>query len=293
MKVSQGQTAFVTGGASGVGLGLASAFAARGLSIVIADIEPATLEKARARLTEAGAAVSTMTVDVSSRDAVKAAADESVKIFGGVHIVCNNAGVVVAGPATDLEARDWDWIIDVNLFGVIYGMEAFLPHFLERGHGYFVNTASVAGLLSAPQFEPYSATKHAVVGMSEGWAEQLSDRNIGVSVLCPGFVKSKIFASDRNRPERYGEGRAKPVLHAGTADMSAAIAPEVVGDRVIEAIEREDFYILPHIEYLPHFEKRLQRIMEAFDVARQSPLLAEACQQELPDVVRTQLGKPG
>ena len=279
MKEFRGKTAFITGGASGIGYALARAFGREGANVVVADIEWDQARYAVERLHGEQITAAAVRCDVSERISVERAALEALAAFGKVHVVCNNAGVAVGGPVGSIGAHDWDWIIDVNLKGVVYGVETFYP--LMKGHGeggYFINTASMAGLISPPGLEPYAATKFAVVAMSEGWAQQLEPEGIGVSVLCPGFVRTRIHESGRVRPERYGgHGEVDPGV--GATQQEAAqnvlhgIDPDIVGARVIEAVRARDFYIFTHPMMRDFVEARFQGIRAGFDSAAESPVI--------------------
>src|SRR6202045_2600158 len=209
MRELVGKTAFVTGGAAGIGLALGRAFAQAGMKVMLADIEAGALEAAVATLSALGPDVSGVIGDVAGPASVEAAAKASFDAFGKVHVVCNNAGVAAGGGIDNISLDNWRWVLDVNLMGVLHGIRTFLPHI--RGHGeggHFVNTASMAGMESGLGFSPYGASKFAVVGMSEGLAAQLRPLGIGVSVLCPSFVRTGIGESGRNRPQRYGPAQA-------------------------------------------------------------------------------------
>jgi NAD(P)-dependent dehydrogenase (short-subunit alcohol dehydrogenase family) len=274
----RGKTAFITGGASGLGFAMAEAFGREGMNIMIADIEA---EVARTKVEELRAGqvrAEWVQVDVTSRDSVRKGAIETIAKFGKVHLVANNAGIGAGGPLGSVPEGDWDWVVDVNLKGVVYGVEVFAPLIESHGEGgHFVNTASMAGLISPAGMEPYCATKHAVVAMSEGWRQQLAPRNIGVSVLCPGLVSTNIYAGRRNRQNAvYGE-RDKAF---GQADidrqrewMAGGIDPLVVGRRVVEAVKDDDLYILSHVEYEHVVRERFERIMAAFAKSKQSSAL--------------------
>jgi len=269
----RGKTAFITGGASGLGLAMAHAFGEAGMQVMLADIEEAPLAKAVADLEERQVKVSSVICDVGDRKAVEAAAAETIRAFGKVHVVCNNAGVGVGGPIDQIKPADWDWIIAVNLMGVVYGVETFLPLIRSHGEGgAFVNTASMAGMVSPPGMEPYSATKFAVVAMSEGWYGQLAGENIHVGVLCPGFVKTRINQSGRTRPEKYGGPVITQPVPGNPVD--SGIDPERVGRRVLEAILAKDPYIFTHPDMRGALEMRFQRLMQGFDAASASPALA-------------------
>jgi NAD(P)-dependent dehydrogenase (short-subunit alcohol dehydrogenase family) len=278
MKDFRGRTAFVTGGASGIGLGMARAFGRAGMNVVLADIDENAAKAASEQLASEQIKAVPVVCDVTDRSNVRAAALEALAAFGKVHVVCNNAGVAVGGPIGTVKDRDWDWILDVNLKGVIYGTETFVP--LIRGHGeggHIVNTASMAGMIAPAGMEPYTATKFAVVAMTEGWAQQLAPANIGVSVLCPGFVKTRIHESGRARQDKYGgQGEVNP-LGAGTSEAAqmvlSGIDPDVVGNRVVEAIRDNELYIFTHPQMKDFVQMRFAGIMAAFEVAANSPAL--------------------
>jgi len=273
----RGRTAFITGGASGIGLSMAEAFGREGMSVMLADIEPGALEVALQGLREKQIRADGVVTDVTSRSAVEAAARATLEAFGKVHVVCNNAGVGAGGPFGTVQPSDWDWVIDVNLKGVVYGMETFAPLIEAHGEGgHFVNTASLAGMVSPPGMEPYCATKFAVVAMSEGWAQQLAPKNIGVSVLCPGFVKTRINESRRNRPASYGpDERAPPPADAPPSRVLSGIPVEPVGRRVVEAVKANELYVFTHPGSKAGVAARFERILAAFDVAEASPALAD------------------
>lgn len=279
MKDLRDKVAFITGGASGLGFAMAKAFGREGVKVMIADIEEEPLQKALKELRASQVRAEAVICDVGERPSVQSAALKTVGMFGKVHIVCNNAGVAVGGEIGVVKPRDWDWILDVNLMGVVYGTETFVPLMTSHGEGgHFINTASMAGMFSPPGMEPYSATKYAVVAMSEGWRAQLEPKNIGVSVLCPGFVQTRIHESQRTKPSRYGA----PVDAAGlgpdnaTAAMlvTTGIPADVVGARVVESIRDNDLYIFTHPEMRVFVEARFQGIMAAFDAASASKALS-------------------
>ena len=274
MRDLNGKTAFITGGASGLGLAMAHAFGGAGMNVMLADIEEAPLQAAVADLEARQVRVASVLCDVADRAAVSAAAEATVAAFGKVHVVCNNAGVGAGGPIGEVKPADWDWIVAVNLMGVVYGMDAFLPHVRAHGEGgCFVNTASMAGMISVPGMEPYTATKYAVVGMSEGWAGQLAPENINVAVLCPGFVKTSIDQSGRTRQAKYG-GPASPAETPGSPLVAGGIDPERVGRRVLEAVQNDERYIFTHPDMRALVQGRFGRIMAGFDAADASPALA-------------------
>jgi NAD(P)-dependent dehydrogenase (short-subunit alcohol dehydrogenase family) len=270
----QGKVAFITGGASGIGLAMAEAFGREGMSVMLADIEAGALEAAVAGLRDKQVRAEGVICNVTDRGALRAAALETVAKFGKVHVVCNNAGVGGGGPLGSVLEGDWDWVLDVNLKGVVYGVEVFTPLIESHGEGgWFVNTASIAGILSPPGMEPYCATKFAVVAMSEGWARQLEGRGIGVSILCPGFVKTHIDTSRRNRPAAYGADTRVAPANAGPSLVQTGIPPQAVGARVVEAIKDGELYIFTHPEFKAATEARFNRILAAFDKSAASPAI--------------------
>ncbi len=272
MKDLGGKVAVVTGAASGIGRALAGRFAAAGMKVALADVEEGPLTEAVRELEARGASVLGVRADVQDGAAVEALAARTVEHFGAVHVVCNNAGVGGgAGTLWSLSEADWTWTLGVNLWGVIHGIRAFVPRLLAQRDGHVVNTASVAGLISPPMMGPYVATKHAVVSISEVLAKdlQLLGSPVKVSVLCPGFVRTQIAESGRNRPAHLQNPSTEPPspAFAATAQMvrdavAAGIAPEVVADRVLEAIAEDCFYILPHPELTGAVKHRLDDILQ-------------------------------
>jgi NAD(P)-dependent dehydrogenase (short-subunit alcohol dehydrogenase family) len=279
MKDFKGKTAFVTGGASGIGLAMARAFGRQGMNVVIADIEDAPAKAAVERLASEQIKAVSVHCDVGERNNLRAAALEAVSAFGKVHVVCNNAGVGAGGEIGKVPERDWDWIVDVNLKSVYYGVETFLPLIRSHGEGgHFVNTASIAGLISGPGMEPYSATKYAVVAMSEGWAVQLAGSNIGMSVLCPGFVRTRIHESARTKQARFG-GAAEPERFDPdrremiTKAIETGLDPDVVGARVVEAVRDNQLYIFTDPRFKDVVEMRFAAIRNGFQQAEESEAL--------------------
>jgi NAD(P)-dependent dehydrogenase (short-subunit alcohol dehydrogenase family) len=294
MKELRDKVAFITGGASGLGLGMAKAFGREGMKVVIADIEEAALSRAVVELRDSQVRAEGVLCDVASRGSLREAALKTIAAFGKVHVVCNNAGVAVGGPMASVAERDWDWIIDVNLMGVVYGTEVFAPLIESHGEGgHFVNTASMAGMLGIANMEPYCATKFAVVAMSEGWAAQLAAKNIGVSVLCPGFVQTRIFESHRNKPSRYGAQESVQVGVGDTREQAAAlvqagipVAP--VANRVVEAVKDNDLYVFTHPEFRVAVEARFNNILAAFDKSAKSKALSALPPRELASLMQQQ-----
>lgn len=287
MKDLAGKTAFVTGGASGIGLAMARAFGREGMSVVISDIDPAALAAAVETLEQEQVRVASVQCDVADRASVQAAAKAAVEAFGKVHVVCNNAGVAVAGALGQASQADWDWIMGVNVMGVVYGMETFAPLLLSHGEGgHFVNTSSMAGFLSPPGMEAYAATKHAVVALSEGFAGQLNPQGVGVSVLCPHFVKTRIHESERARPDRFASATAATssdvANSAAAAGVMAGIDPDIVGARVVEAIKANELYVFTHPQARVLVEGYFASVLAGFDSAAASPALARVKDWVMP-----------
>jgi NAD(P)-dependent dehydrogenase (short-subunit alcohol dehydrogenase family) len=273
MRELAGKTAFVTGGAGGIGFALGRAFAEAGMKVMLADIETEALAAAVKSLHNVGPEVRGVVCDVADPANVDRAAKETIEALGNVHVVCNNAGVAAAGGIDNISLDNWRWVLDVNLMGVLHGVRAFLPHIRSHGEGgHFVNTASMAGIDGGLGFSPYTAAKFAVVGMSEGLAEQLKPHGIGVSVLCPHFVRTGIGESGRNRPARYGETQAPdPASPAGqmlariTASIAAGVDPADVAARVLAAIREDELYVFTHPGMRSHVEARFAAIQAAMD----------------------------
>src|SRR5438477_11395388 len=264
MREFAGKTAFVTGGAAGIGLALGRAFAESGMKVMLADIEADALHAAVKSLQEISPDISGTICDVADAESVERAAQASFDAFGHVHVVCNNAGVAAGGGIDHISLDNWRWVIDVNLMGVLHGIKSFLPHIRAHGEGgHIVNTASMAGMQGGLGFSPYGASKFAVVGMSEGLATQLKPFGIGVTVLCPGFVRTGIGESGRNRPQRYGATQtpdpASPagLLLAQLAErLQSGLDPADVAARVLAAIREDELYVFTHPEMRGELEER-------------------------------------
>ena len=273
MRELAGKTAFVTGAAAGIGLAMGCAFAQAGMKVMIADIEQDALSAAVASLQTISPDVSGTLCDVADAGSVERAAQAAFAAFGHVHVVCNNAGVAAGGGIDHISLDNWRWVIDVNLMGVLHGIRSFLPHI--RGHGeggHFVNTASMAGMQTGLGFSPYGASKFAVVSMSEGLHLQLKPHGIGVSVLCPSYVRTGIGNSGRNRPERYGA--AQPLDPASPAaamvaeiakNLQAGLDPADVAARVLAAIRDDQLYVFTHPGMRAEVEDRFAAILAAMD----------------------------
>jgi NAD(P)-dependent dehydrogenase (short-subunit alcohol dehydrogenase family) len=277
MQDFRDKVAVVTGAASGIGLALAKRFAAEGMKLVLVDIEQAALEQAVAQL-PAGTDVLTSITDVSNAEQMDALALKTFERFGTLHVLCNNAGVGGGGGVTwELSTLDWQWVLGVNLWGVIHGVRVFGKQLVAQNEGYIVNTASVAGLTSNPGLGPYNVSKHGVVTYSETLFAELKSRKsaVGVSVLCPAFVATKIHDSDRNRPvelknppkslspERLAQVKQGRDMIASL--VAAGQSPEAIADKVLAAMRERRFYILTHPEMAPLIEQRIKNVLGGAD----------------------------
>ncbi|HVY03187.1 MAG TPA: SDR family NAD(P)-dependent oxidoreductase [Caulobacterales bacterium] len=277
MKDLAGKVAFVTGGASGIGLGIATALAQAGVKVMLADIEEDVLAQAVARLQKTNADVDGVRVDVSLKSELKAAADAVIARYGKIHILVNNAGVVGGGGYGAWNDESWSWTLGVNLMSVIWGAEIFGPLIESHGEGgHIVSTSSVAGLIPGSATS-YSVTKYGVVALSDGLRTELEPRGIGVSVLCPGIIRTNILESARNLPERFDASAGeRPLLNEAAERGSAAfrariesgIDPLYVGELVREAIEGNWPYIFTDTEFEAVIAARFARIEEGFDRIR-------------------------
>jgi NAD(P)-dependent dehydrogenase (short-subunit alcohol dehydrogenase family) len=272
MKDFRGKTALVTGAASGIGRGLARTFAKAGMNLALADIQAEAVESVRREVESLGAKAIALAVDVSERASVERAAEAVMVAFGKVHVLCNNAGVSMSGtPIEQVKPEEWDWVIGVNLYGVIHGVQTFLP--LIRGHGeggHIVNTSSIAGLQVRPGFHSgaYAVTKYGVVALSEALLNELPGTGVGVSVLCPAAVDTRIYETAKVRPARFGGPYARPESDFMREILQReGMHPDQVGARVLRAIEDEEFFIFTHSAPRTWIEARHKRIMEAFDRA--------------------------
>jgi NAD(P)-dependent dehydrogenase (short-subunit alcohol dehydrogenase family) len=272
MKELNGKVAVVTGGASGIGRAMAERFAAEGMKVVLADIEEGALTRAESEMRAKGAAVASKRTDVSRGEDVEALAAFTIDKFGAVHVVCNNAGVGVGGVTWQQTVKDWEWVLGVNLWGVIHGIRAFVPIMLQQGDEcHVVNTASGAGLHTRPWLAMYCASKHAVVALSESLYHELAltGSKVKVSVLCPAVVNTRIGESERNRPDdlRDAAGAGVPAQQmqameqAFRALLATGLAPEEVAGAVVEAIRDERFYIITHDETKGRVSTRLDDIV--------------------------------
>src|SRR4051812_26965345 len=285
MKDFKGKTAFVTGAASGIGLAMARTFLDRGMNVMLADVEQAALDKAMHSLSNHGDRAASVAADVSVGEAVAEAAERTIKTFGKVHILCNNAGVSKAGRVEEIPLADWEWVIGVNLYGTLHGIRTFVPHMKAHGEpSHIVSTSSMSGLTPKALAGPYGATKFAIVGMSHVLRDELKDTNIGVSVLCPGWTKTNMPDNGRNRPERFGgayDFRNDPLLAARNAEYvknsAIGLDPLDLAALVVRAIEENEFYIMTEPGRRGSVAARHDELMQAFDaVADRLPRILKA-----------------
>ncbi len=269
MDLTAGQVGVVTGAGSGIGLALADRLARAGLHLVLADVQEEALAAAATELETLGVDVLTVPTDVSREADVQALAEQTLARFGAVHVVCNNAGVAALADPWFGPLSAWHWVMGVNFWGVVHGCRAYLPHLVGGGH--IVNTASIAGLM--PGFGPsYDASKHAVVAMSEDLHQtvRVTGLPIGVSVLCPGWVRTRIVDADRNWPDELGD---KPEIDPSAAVFETHVrraidegsTPASVADAVIDAIAGDRFWVLPHQDFLDLVENRWETVLERSD----------------------------
>jgi NAD(P)-dependent dehydrogenase (short-subunit alcohol dehydrogenase family) len=273
MKEFKDKVAVITGAASGIGRGIAERCVREGMKVVLADIEEAALAQAERELSAAPATVLAVRTDVSQAGDVEALAQTTLKAFGAVHLLVNNAGVGAGGTIWESTLADWEWVMGVNLWGVIHGLRTFVPIMLAQGtEGHIVNTASIAGLLPYHPGAPYHVTKHAVVALSEQLYYSLAERQarVKVSVLCPGWVNTRIMDAERNRPrELQNEPSDLPmsaeieaIVQSMREAAQAGLQPQLVADQVFNAIRNEQFYILTHPELNPLIQQRMENILQ-------------------------------
>ncbi len=269
MKEFEGKTAVITGGASGIGRAIAERCAKEGMNIVLADIEEKALTDTKKELETKGASVYAIKTDVSKINELETLADRTIENFGQVHLLFNNAGVGAPGAIWECSLDDWKWVLDVNLWGVINGVHVFTPLMIKQNtEGHIVNTASTAGLDYNSYMGPYGVSKFGIVTLSESLYLELKDigSKVNVSVLCPGFVKTRLDDSDRNRPIGYTTADALSKgalekLELLNSSLDAGMSPTLVADIVFDAIKEEKLYILTHKDWIPEIEKRMKNII--------------------------------
>lgn len=268
MKNLEGKTAFITGGAGGIGLGMAKAFISAGMKVIITDIRRDHLESVPSAFGGDMKNLHVMELDVTDRSAMEAASREATRIFGGVHVLCNNAGVYLYGPIQKATYEDWDWTLSVNLGGVINGIHAFLPGMMSHGEGgHIVNTSSISGIFVSGGTGIYATSKFAVVGLSEALRLDLEPENIGVSVLCPGFVNSRVYDCGKTRPNHLAPSgyAVKPevVEKLKKAHLEFGMDPLKVGEKVLSAIRMNRLYVFTHPEFAGEIRRRSEALLGA------------------------------
>ena len=284
----QGKTAIVSGGAEGIGLSIAKALGEQQMNVVLADIDDTHLQKARVELESFGFPVLAVSLDVADEQQWQLVAQQAVARFGKVHMVVNNAGVGGdSGPIESQEKEGWQWALDVNLMGVVYGAKVVVPLIKEHGEGgWIVNVASMAGMGGVPYSGAYNATKAAVVALSEAWSDELKPKSIHVAVLCPAFVQTRIYDSERNRPAQYKSKTLTPGDESSFSKKAREMVQNgidvtLVGKRVVEALNEGELYIFTHPNYRQVVQHRSARIDAAFVNSSKSPLLHHLVDQKL------------
>ncbi len=274
MKQLAGKTAVVTGAASGMGLAFAEAFAAQGMNVVMSDVESGPLAVEAKRIGQS-AEVLSMVADVSKLEQVEAMRDATLERFGAAHVLCNNAGVGGGGDVAECPIDMWEWVLNVDLWGVIYGCKTFLSGMLEQGEGHIVNTASICGQLAFGGNAPYNVAKFGVVALSETIAEEVAGTGVSVSCLCPGFVATRIIESRRNLPEDMAAQQAEPtaeelaIREAILEQFAQRKPPSEVADLVVNAIKEDQFWIFTD----EHFQPRMADRAEAIQVGAGRPMI--------------------
>lgn len=279
MKDVKGKVAFITGGASGIGLGMAKVFVNAGMNVVIADVRQDHLDQAVYYFEKAKMPVHSFRLDVTDRKAMEMAAEEVEGVYGKIHLLCNNAGVNILRPIDEASYEDWDWIINVNLGGVVNGLHAFIPRIKAHGEGgHIVNTSSIAGVVAGPGTGVYSATKFAIRGLTESLRYDLAPYNIGASVLCPGTVATNLHESEYTRPVRYTGAidssiREKRALSGSRLAqvLPTGMDPMEVGEKVLRGVRSNDFYIFSHPEFKDEFQESFDEIIEALPDEKLDP----------------------
>lgn len=296
----EGKTAFITGGSSGIGLGIARALSAAGMQVAFTYKNEAHRDAALASFPKKNPGVHAIRLDTTDREAMPRAAEETQRRFGNVHLVVNNAGVGITATLSNVSWQDWDWAMDVNVNGVFNGVRTFLPHMLAHGEGgHIVSTSSSAGIV-AGTLGVYATAKFAVVGMMESLRTEMEGRNIGVSVFCPGLVKSSIFDIERNRPAAHGavtrEAPKPPPLKPGAKPvdiMADAMDPLEAGRQVLAGIRRNDLYILSHPEFEPVVRERVMLQLGSFSKKVVPKGRREVTATITPDIYAAELAKKG
>lgn len=285
MKAFRDKVAVITGAASGIGEAIARRCAVKGMRVVLADIEADALKQIEKEIKSGGGDVCSMVTDVSQKADVEALAQKTMDVYGAVHLLCNNAGVGAGSTVWGTSINDWEWTLSVNFWGVIHGLQVFVPIMLEQdAESHIVNTSSIAGLLPYHGSAPYHVSKHAVVALSEKMFYDLGENSarVKVSVLCPGWVKTRILESDRNRPAEFQDDPSEnfitpemvTVMMEYQQAVETGMPADRVADQVFQAIQEDRFYILTHPEYLPIVEARMQALIKESNPLPRAKLVA-------------------
>ena len=282
MRELTGRNAFITGGASGIGFAMAQAFLNEGMNVAITDVDSQALTKAKSVLSGSNARVLALQLDVTDRAQYEEVARRVEAELGNIHVLCNNAGVYRGGALDAVTYADWDWVMGVNVGGVINGLQVFLARMERHGEGgHVVNTASMAGITTSPGLGVYNASKFAVVGLSETLRKDLEPRGIGVSVLCPGMVRTRILESERTRPAQFDvqadTARTAAAAHSEIMSlaMNTGIDPSEVADLVVHGIKNNQFYLFPHPEMKDAAQARISELLAAFGEADPARVAAQ------------------
>ncbi len=275
MKEFAGKVAVVTGGASGIGLGMARSFARRGMKVVIADLDEQAMSDVTAEFEAAGTEVVTRLTDVSKHEEIQALADLTIERFGAVHVLCNNAGVGIPTSAMKMKLADWKWIIDVDLWGPIYGVDVFLPLIEEQGEGHINSTSSMAGLIASQMMGAYNVSKHGVVALMASLERELRAKKSGItaSVLCPGPINTNIsrhsvtYRPGKAKPKADGEKAGKMAANI-QASLEAGMQPDEVGELVADAIQNDKFWVLTHPRWAKGVQNQLDALREDQSLTR-------------------------
>lgn len=273
MKIETGQVVAITGGGSGIGRELALACAARGMAVAVADVELKAAQQTAALLVERGARAFAQQVDVTSAAQVEAFAAHTFAEFGACHLLCNNAGVLVLGPLLEARRADWEWVIDVNLFGVINGIDAFVPRTLAMNSpAHVLNSVSLRGIAAGPSCGVYAASKFAALGLTETLRLELADKNIGVTALCPWSVNTGIMTSERNRPSNAGGGLSEEDIEtlkkSAPGQNPITIEADQVAQLALEAVEDNELYAITHPCAREMLEQRFDAMLKSLERVR-------------------------
>lgn len=269
MEDLEGRVGVITGAASGIGRAMAVAFAAEGMQLALADVEVEPLEDTAEMVRAEGTNAIAVATDVSDPTQVESLAEKTIGEFGALHLACNNAGVSAGGLTWQIDLEDWNWVLGVNFYGVLHGLRSFTPRIIDSGGGHIVNTASMAGLTSPPGMSPYNVSKHAVVTLSESMSVELSMAHpeVGISVLCPGWVRTRIHEADRNRPSDPAAVEDDHPELEGMRDLVAGLIeggldPAAVAAQVVTAVKKRESWIFTHPDWMEMVSGRTQRIVD-------------------------------